>query len=61
MSPISSRNKDPPLDCSNLPFRSLSAPVKEPFSWPNNSDSNNSDGIAAQLTVTKGPFFFEHL
>ena len=61
MSPISSRNKEPPLDCSNLPFLSLSAPVKEPFSCPKSSDSNNSDGIAAQFTVINAPFFFEHL
>ena len=61
MSPISSRNSEPPLDCSNLPFLNLSAPVNEPFSWPNNSDSKSSDGIAAQLTVTKEPFFLEHL
>ena len=61
ISPISSRKRDPPLDCSNLPFLCLSAPVNEPFSCPKSSDSSNSDGIAAQFTVIKGPFLFEHL
>ena len=61
ISPISSRKSDPPLDCSNLPFLCLSAPVNDPFSCPKSSDSNNSDGIAAQFTVMKGPFLFEHL
>jgi len=31
------------------------APVNEPFSCPNNSDSINSAGTAAQLRVTNGP------
>jgi len=34
----------------------LSAPVNAPFSCPNNSLSNNSVGIAAQLTEINGPF-----
>ena len=31
------------------------APVKAPFSWPNNSDSMRSRGIAAMLMATNGP------
>ena len=31
MSPISSKNKVPPLHCSNLPMRLRSAPVNAPF------------------------------
>ena len=57
MSPISSKNKVPPSASSNLPDFLLNAPVKEPFSWPNNSLSINSFGIAAILIATNGPFF----
>ena len=32
------------------------APVNEPFSWPNSSDSITLSGSAAQLTLTKAPF-----
>src|SRR3989344_4250883 len=53
MSPISSRNKVPPLACSNRPLRWAVAPVKAPFSWPNNSDSSSSLGMAAILIATK--------
>jgi hypothetical protein len=42
MSPISSRNSVPPSACSKRPRRSASAPVNEPFSWPNSSDSSSS-------------------
>ena len=38
--------------CSNLPICFSVAPVNEPFSWPNSSDSISSSGIAAQLTWT---------
>ena len=31
------------------------APVNEPFLWPKNSLSINSEGIAPQLTGTNGP------
>jgi len=31
------------------------APVNDPFSWPNNSDSISSAGTAAQFSVTYGP------
>ena len=30
------------------------APVKAPFSWPNNSDSNRFSGIAPQFTAMNG-------
>ena len=56
MSPISSRNKVPLLACSNLPMVVLRAPVKAPFSKPNNSASINSLGIAAQFSAIKFPF-----
>src|SRR5438132_1457541 len=42
MSPTSSRKIVPPSACSNLPARSCTAPVNEPFIWPNNSLSINS-------------------
>jgi CheY-like chemotaxis protein len=38
-------------------FGLVKAPVNEPFSWPNNSLSINSFGIAAILIATNGPFF----
>ena len=56
ISPISSRKSVPPSACSNLPARSLTAPVNEPFMCPKSSDSISSEGIAAQLTSTIGPF-----
>ena len=55
-SPTSSRNRVPLSANSNLPRRRAVAPVKEPFSWPNNSLSIRSFGIAAQFTLTKGPW-----
>ncbi|MNG00438.1 hypothetical protein D3C84_833740 [compost metagenome] len=54
MSPISSRNRVPPLASSKRPARLVIAPVKAPFSWPNSSLSSNSAGIAPQLTGTNG-------
>jgi len=54
MSPISSRNSEPPSACSKRPRRRLSAPVNEPFSWPNSSDSSSSAGIAEVLSAMKG-------
>ena len=42
------------MACSKRPCRWACAPVKAPFSWPNNSDSNNSAGIAAILMATNG-------
>ena len=55
ISPISSRKKVPRCACSNFPTCRPEAPVNAPFSCPNNSDSINSAGIAAQFKVTKGP------
>src|SRR6267143_888165 len=52
-SPTSSRKIVPPSASSNRPRRRCNAPVKEPFSWPNNSEAIKSRGIAAQLTLTK--------
>lgn len=46
----------PPAACSNLPIWRATAPVKAPFSWPNNSLSIRSAGMAAVLTATNGPF-----
>ena len=56
MSPISSKKIVPLSACSNLPGLALSAPVNAPFSCPKSSDSNNSEGIAAQLTEILSPF-----
>jgi hypothetical protein len=44
----------PPLACSKTPERARTAPVKAPFSCPNNSDSSRFSGIAPQLTGMKG-------
>ena len=55
MSPISSRKIVPPLAISNLPILRACAPVKAPFSEPNNSFSSSSPGMAAQLIVMYGP------
>ena len=53
MSPISSRNSVPPSACSKRPRRSESAPVKDPFSWPNSSDSSSSPGMAEVFSAMK--------
>ncbi len=50
----SSSSSVPPLASSNLPMRLATAPVKAPFSWPNNSLSSRFSGIAAQLTEMNG-------
>ena len=42
----------PPSANSNRPRRCCNAPVKEPFSCPNNSEAIKSRGMAAQLTLT---------
>ena len=52
MSPTSSRKIVPRSACSNLPTCFSVAPVNDPFSWPNSSDSISSSGIAAQFTCT---------
>ena len=54
MSPISSRNSVPPWARSKRPTVDATAPVNAPRSWPNNSLSSNSPGMAPQLTGTKG-------
>ena len=54
ISPISSRNMVPLSAASKYPFFCPMAPVKEPFSWPNNSDSRIPSGIAPQLTLMSG-------
>ena len=56
MSPISSRNRVPVWACSKRPMRLSLAPVKAPFSCPNNSDSSNSLGMAAVLRAINGLF-----
>ncbi len=54
MSPISSRKMVPPSAASKRPFWSRWAPVKEPFTWPNSSDSSRVSVSAPQLRATKG-------
>src|SRR5262249_12134303 len=41
------------LEAPELPLRGAR---ERPLSWPNSSDSSRPDGIAAQLTRTKGPW-----
>jgi len=49
-SPTSSRKIVPPSASSKSALRVAElAPVKAPFSWPNNSDAIKSRGIAAQF------------
>ena len=55
MSPISSSSRVPFWASSKQPARRSSAPVKAPFSWPNNSLSMSVSGMAAQLMATNGP------
>ena len=45
----------PAAACSKRPWLRLCAPVKAPRSWPNNSLSISSRGIAAMLMATNGP------
>ena len=54
MSPISSRKSVPRCACSNFPMCRAAAPVNDPFSWPNSSDSISSAGIAAQFSEMNG-------
>src|ERR1017187_4546708 len=51
-SPISSRKTVPVSACSNLPGLVVLAPVKAPFSYPNNSLSIRFSGMAVQLIFT---------
>ena len=54
ISPTSSRNSVPSSASSNRPSRRSAAPVKDPFSCPNNSDSSSVSGSAEQLTAMNG-------
>ncbi len=45
----------PPFAASNFPLRRAVAPVNDPFSWPNSSDSRSVSVRAAQETATNGP------
>ena len=54
-SPTSSRKIEPPSAISKRPLRIATAPVNEPFSWPNNSLSTMFSGSAAQLNLMNGP------
>ncbi len=56
-SPTSSRKIVLPSASVNLPSRLVVAPVKAPFSWPNNSLSMRFSGIAAQFTLISGLSF----
>ena len=55
ISPTSSKNSVPPSAASNFPTVFAVAPVKAPFSWPNNSLSSSDSDSAAQFIVTSGP------
>ena len=46
----------PPSACSKRPTRRLSAPVNEPFSWPNSSLSSSVSASGAQCSATNGAF-----
>ena len=52
MSPISSRNMLPEFAAKNFPSFLSTAPVKAPFSCPNNSLSSSDSGMAAQFSRT---------
>ena len=54
ISPISSRKSVPPSASSNRPSRRSAAPVKAPFSWPNNSLSSSVSGSAPTFTAMNG-------
>ena len=54
VSPISSKKMVPLWAASKYPLRVSSAPVKDPFLWPNSSLSIIPAGMAPQLTVTSG-------
>ena len=55
MSPISSRNKVPPLASSKRPRRAPVAPVKLPRACPKSSLSNTPSAMAPQSTAMKAP------
>ena len=54
ISPISSRKRVPSSASSKSPFLVAAAPVKAPFSYPNNSLSIRVSGKAAQLNINEG-------
>ena len=56
-SATSSKKIVPPFATSKYPFRESFAPVKDPFSCPNNSESIVPSGIAPQFTAIKVPCF----
>ncbi|CSB47552.1 Uncharacterised protein [Vibrio cholerae] len=56
ISPISSKNRVPPLATRNSPSRLFFAPVNAPEVCPNSSLSSSSGAIAPQLIGTKGPW-----
>ena len=55
MSPTSSSSSVPPSASSNRPILRRSAPVNDPFSWPNSSLSSSESFKTAQLSATNGP------
>ena len=62
MQPISSRKILPPSASSNFPIFFSRAPVEDPRSCPNSSDSKRLSGMAAQFMAMKKlvrPFAFE--
>ena len=50
-SPTSSKKSVPPFAAAKYPSRCSTAPVKAPFSWPNNSESIVPSGMAPQFTA----------
>ena len=54
-SPTSSRKMVPPSATSKYPLRSARAPVNDPFSCPNSSESIVPSGMAPQLTAMYVP------
>ncbi|PYO75379.1 MAG: hypothetical protein DMD67_11730 [Gemmatimonadetes bacterium] len=55
ISPISSRKNVPPRAAANRPCLSRTAPVNDPFTWPNSSDSSRLSGSAPQLSEKNPP------
>ena len=56
ISPISSRKIEPLCAASNLPFRSLMAPVKEPFLWPKSSLSRITSYNVCYTKLLRGQY-----
>jgi hypothetical protein len=57
ISTTSSRNSVPRCASWIFPRLSRKAPVKLPFTWPNNSDSSSVSVRPAQFTATNGAAF----